>query len=438
MLESSAGGTGGRQAAGQAARGCHVRLRSIWGLLLPCLMWAGQVVVDLGSAEQRPSLAGDTAQTEDSLVNVQSSARRFLIAVPPLSRVTGIALCSDGQAGVAAPLGSSAAAPDGEASRTAYLYRERDSGGLAFVECWTGTSESSPGDSEHGPDWPTRLEVSYEPLPRAERTARESLLLSCAITDSSILVFSNPTDVREWYSPPDTSLSSLFGGDPVPYDFEFAELAEVPLRSQVIIMAHPGGWGNVPVEGSNDIFPILEGLREDLNARGVNSILVPYYRTGSGFTGNLRTLGELFGVHHKEAGRLSGEIDRFLTRHPRQRIVMIGLSNGASFADDVMLRLSDTAQGRVCAIELGPLFLNPADADEFVLRLDNDDQDPVAKGDYWVLTRIWGWGLFRLAYAWLAGQDITLDQANDCPEHKYPWPAVRQEVVDFLRAWLRR
>jgi hypothetical protein len=217
------GSTHGRRVTGQPARVCRGWSRTILGLLVPCLMWAGQVIVDLGSAEQRLSLAVDAARTQDSLVNGQSSARRFLIAVPPLSRVTSVAHAFDGQTSVAAPPCSSAVAPGGGVSWTAYVYRERDSGGLAFVECWVGVSESSPGGREPGSDRPTRLEVNYEPLPRAERAARESLLTSCAITESSTPVFSNPADVQAWYSAPDTNLSSLFGGDPVPYDFEFAE-----------------------------------------------------------------------------------------------------------------------------------------------------------------------------------------------------------------------
>ena len=262
-MRSSQGRTHGRHAAGQPARGSRGRFMAIWGLLVPCLMWAGQVVVDLDSDGQRCALAVDSARTESLRVGGQSSAERFLIAVPPLCRVTSVALGFDGQTSVAA-LPCSTIVPGGGVSRTAFVYRERDSGGLAFVECWAGASESSPGAREPGSDWPARLEVSYKPLPRAERAPREGLLSGCAITDSSALVFSNPTDVRAWYSAPDTNLSPLFGGDPVPYDFDFAELAEVPLRSQVIIMAHIGGWGHVPVEEAHDILPTIKGIREHL------------------------------------------------------------------------------------------------------------------------------------------------------------------------------
>jgi hypothetical protein len=433
---SSAGSADGRQVTGQPARVCRDRSRAILGLLVPCLMWAGQVVVDLGSAEQRFSPVVDTARTHDSLVNGQSSARRFLIAVPPLSRVTGVALAFDGQASVAA-LPCSAAAPDGEGSRTAYVYRERDSGGLAFVECWAGGPESSPGGREPGSDRPTRLEVSYEPLPRTERAPRESLLDGCTITDSSILVFSNPADVRKWYSAPDTNLSPLFGGDPAPYDFEFAELAEVPLRSQVIILAHFGGWGNVHVEDAHDILPIIDGIREHLRAGEVSTILVPFYRSRGGVFGKLRTISEMFELHQSDASRLPGEIDRFLSRHPEQRVIMIGLSNGAAFADEVMQRLSETAQGRVCAIEAGGPFLGQSDPDESVLRLDNHGLDPVATGEYWILMRTWGGGLFRRVYAWLTGRELTKTKAF-VSEHEYSWPSVRQEVVSFLDRWLGR
>jgi hypothetical protein len=343
----------------------------------------------------------------------------------------------DGQTSVVALPCSGTIAPDGDVSRTAWVYRERDSEGLTFVECWAGASEPSPGARAPGSDRPVRLEVSYAPLPRAERAPRERLLSGCAIADSSTLLFSNPADVRAWYSAPDTSLSSLFGGDRVPYDFEFAELAEVPLRSPVIIVAHIGGWGNVRVEEAHDILPVIEGVREELSARGINSILVPFYRTRGGFLGKLRTLGEMFALYHSNADRLSGEIDRFLSRHPEQRVVMIGLSNGAEFEDEVMQRLSETAQGRVCAIEVGPPFLKSSDADESVLRLSNHDQDPVVTGEYWILMRVRVEGLFQGVYTWLTGRERTKAGAF-VAEHAYSWPSVRQEIVSFLDGWLGR
>ena len=405
---------------------------AIWGLLVPCLLLAGQVVVDLDSDGRRYALALDGVRAESLRVSGQSSARRFLIAVPPLCRVTSVALACDGESSAAPLPCCSTVGQGGEASPTASGYRERESGGLAFVECWAGASESQPGF-----DPPTRLEVNCEPLPRAERAPRESLLSGCGITDSSALAFLNPTDVHTWYSAPDTNLSALFGGDPAPYDFDFAELAEVPLHDQVIIMAHIGGWGNVPVAEANDILPIIDGIREHLRTRGISSILVPFYRSRGGFIGKLRTMSEMFELHHSDVYRLCGEIDRFLDRHPRQRVMMVGLSNGAAFEDEVMQRLSETAQGRVCAIEVGAPFLDPSDAGESVLRLDNQGQDPVATGEWWILMRTWGQGLFRRASAWLTGREGPKAEAF-VRKHEYTWPSVRQEVVSFLEAWLRR
>ena len=118
--------------------------------------------------------------------------------------------------------------------------------------------------------------------------------------------------------------------------------------------------------------------------------------------------------------------------------MMIGLSNGAAFADEVMQRLPETAQNRVCAIEVGPPFLNPSDAGESVLRLSNLDRDPVAMGEWWILMRTYGRGLFGLAYAWLTGREWSRAEALHFPEHDYSWPGVRQEVVSFLDGWLGR
>jgi hypothetical protein len=405
---------------------------AIWGLLVPCLLWAGQVVVDLDSDGQRRGPAGDCARAESLRVSGQSSARRFLIAVPPLCRVTSVALSCDCESGSTLLPCCGTVGPESGTSPTASGYRELDSGGLAFVECWAGTSGSSPGSGQ-----PTELQVSYVPQPRAERVSRESLLANLVITDCSIPGLCNPADASAWYSAPDTSLSALFGGDPAPDDFEFAELAEVPLRCQVTLMANIGGWGNVPITEADDIIPIIDGIREHLRARGVSSILVPFYRSRGGFVGKLRTMSEMFALHHSDASRLSREIDRFLSRHPEQRVIMVGLSNGAAFEDEVMQRLSETAQGRVCAIEVGPPFLSPSDAGESVLRLDNQDQDPVVTGEYWILMRVRIEGLFRDVYTWMTGREHRKTGAF-VAEHEYSWPGVHQEVVGFLDRWLGR
>jgi len=435
--KSSEVSTRGRQATGQPARVCRGWSKAIWGLLVPCLLWAGQVVVELDSYDQRRAPAVDSAQTANPLVSSQSSARRFLIAVPPLSRVASVALAFDGETIAAALPCCSTTVPDGEVSRTASAYRERDSGGLAFVECWVGTPESTPGMREPGSDRPARLEVSYEPLPRAERAPRERLLSGCAVTDSSTLAFVNSTDVRAWYSAPDTSLTPFFGGDPVPYDFEVAELAELPMRCQVIIVAHIGGLGYVPIEYAYDIQPTIKGIRAELSALGISSILVPFYRTRGGSLARLRTVSEMFGLHHSNAGRLAGEIDRVLSRRPQQRVIMVGLSNGAVFADGVMQWLSDAARSRVCVIEVGPPLLGPSD-DESVLRLSNEDQDPLVMGEYWTMMRTWVPGLFRLVYARLTRQELSQYDAYHFQNHDYSWPSVRPEVVSFLEAWARR
>jgi hypothetical protein len=426
LPEASAGRTDEGQAAGQVARGYQVRLRSIWGLLLPCVMYAGQVVVDLNSDGP-----------ENSCVSSQSSVGRFVISVPPLSRVTGVALTFGGQTSADTLPCCSTTVAGGGISQTDPAYRERESGGLVFVECSVGPSESRPGGRQSASDRPARLEVSYEPLSRAERAPRERLLGGCAVADSSARIFSNPADTRAWYSPPETSLCPLFGGDPVPYDFEFAELANVQLKSHVVIMAHIGGWGNVPMEETDDIIPTIEGVKKHLRSRGISSVVVPHYRAQGGLLGKLLTVSELFELHHSDADRLCREVERFLWRHPQQRLVMVGLSNGAAFADEVMERLPDTVLNRVCAIEVGAPFLNPSDAGESVLRLDNHGEDPVAAGDYWVLLRVRMGVLVKGVYTWLTGREHPRTGAF-VAEHEYSWPSVREEVAGFLDRWLGR
>ncbi|MBM3330821.1 hypothetical protein FJY68_03085 [candidate division WOR-3 bacterium] len=431
--ESRANSIQGRQTPCRQVCRCRGRAGIVWTLLLPCLLSAGQVVLDFSPAEQQLALAVDTGRVAEPLGIDRPSPLRYLVALPPLSRATNVVLAFEGQPSQAARPLSIRAIGDSTPPVCAFLYRERDSAGWALVECWDGTPKSISG-----PGQPAGLQVGYEPLPRSGRDLRRNRLGNRTDPESPAFAISNPGDAIAWYRTPDTSLSPLFGGDPIPRDFDFAELAELPLGSQVIVLAHFGGWGNVPIEQAHDILPVIDGVRMHLSGAGMKSILVPFYRSRGGAVGKLLTISEMFELHHSDATRLSRDLDLFLLRHPGQRVIMIGLSNGAAFADEVMDRLSATAQGRVCAIEVGPPFLGPADAGASVLRLGNRGQDPVVTGEWWILIRTWVEGLFRRASARPPAPEDVRAEAGFVREHEYSWPSVREEVVGFLEAWLRR
>lgn len=233
------------------------------------------------------------------------------------------------------------------------------------------------------------------------------------------------------------SLFFLFGPEVLPENFQFQEILNSYNRHDVIIIFNSGGWGNTPIEKAKDLTPIIKGIENFLNKKGYKSIVVPYERTRDSFLGQIEGSKELFNYFPKQSKTLAQKVENISRNNPGTKIIMVGLSNGATFVDETMKKI-DEFQGSVLAIEIGVPFWQRAFDSKNILRLYNKDKDPLTKGEAKTLV----FALFKAPFKWLSskisGSDLTLSQALQFPGHKYLWesPEVNSQIISFLETKL--
>jgi hypothetical protein len=225
----------------------------------------------------------------------------------------------------------------------------------------------------------------------------------------------------------------LFGYNALPNNTSFESLATSKLSEDVVIVFNSGGWGNTPIEKAEDLTPIIKNMEEELNKRGYESIVVPYERTRKGFLAKIRGAKEMFGYFQKQSNDLSSGVENFLKNNPGKKVIMVGLSNGASFVDETMKKINNF-QDSVLAVEIGNPFWQKRMDSENILRLDNENQDSLTKGDVKTLLSTLLKGPAKWFLAKVSGASLSFSTAFSFPEHKYSWesPGVGSLITSFL------
>lgn len=279
------------------------------------------------------------------------------------------------------------------------------------------------------------ISINYASLPAAQRLERESLLLATHGGQAKGILLST-AEYGRWYPDEDTSLVAFFGGCP-PVGFDFRELARMPLNCDVVFVVCTGGWGREPLERSADIMPTVLAMRDSVTSWGLSSLIVPYLRVTRGSPENpALQLSEMLGVHHKRSREFANVIAGVLGRYPGIRIVLVGLSNGATFVGQAMRLLEPEAQSRVSVFEFGPPWWNEETATPNTQLHDNEGDDPVATCRIDLEVASLFSGIERSLWAQFVGRAVPFSQAVYNPAHGYEWRAVGPSVVPFLRRWL--
>lgn len=228
------------------------------------------------------------------------------------------------------------------------------------------------------------------------------------------------------------ALFSFFKFDALPENAQFGEFASSRPDEEVIIIFNSGGWGNTPPEKAKDLTPIVQGIEKILLEKGYKSIVLPYERTKNGFLEKIIGAKEMFGYFHNQSQELADRIKNLLETNPGKKIIMIGLSNGASFADETMERI-DNFQDSVLAIEIGLPFWQKKIHSENILRLDNRDQDSLTRGDVKILLPTLLKALPKWFLGKIYGENLSFSMAFSFPEHKYSWESSGvSSSIDFF------
>ena len=231
------------------------------------------------------------------------------------------------------------------------------------------------------------------------------------------------------------SLVFLFGPEVIPDDFQPQEILDVAANSDVIIIFNSGGWGNTPLEKAEDFSPIIEGIQETLNEWGYNSVVVPYVRVKDDFTGKITGIKEFFNSFRSSSEDLAEKIEIINKKLPDKKIIIAGLSNGATFAVETYEKISEDAKDSVYAIAAGaPFWIETVKSDN-VLQLDNAGKDTLAIGEAKSLLLSLFGAPFRWILTKLDTQNVNFSRISQIAAgHYYSWSSleVNSQIVTFL------
>jgi len=212
------------------------------------------------------------------------------------------------------------------------------------------------------------------------------------------------------------------------------ELMRAGEESDVVIVFNSGGWGTVPFDKAFDFNPIINETKKIIEEHNYKVSVVQYYRTEETFFAKVASLREVFFNFPDSSRVFSSRIEEFLDKNPGDKVIMAGLSNGASFVDAAMSDLKEE-KGNVFAIELGAPFWKKNIKSENILSLNNQ-ADILANGKLGQLLISVIKAPFIWAYSNMSGEKMSFGQAVHINGHDYYWPQVKNELTSFVEAKL--
>jgi len=217
-------------------------------------------------------------------------------------------------------------------------------------------------------------------------------------------------------------LALIFFFSPVtlPENIQLAEVLDSEDNNEVIVIFNSGGWGNTPLEETEDLAPIVRGIESTLNEWGYKSIVVPYNRTKDGFFGKITGIRELLNSFKNSSKDLANKVELIAKSFPNKKIVITGLSNGASFVSETYEKISEEIEDSVYAVAVGTPFWTKTQESDNILQLSNNGKDTLVEGKIGSL-------LLALVKAPFIG-------AFRASGHEYSWssPDVNSQIVAFL------
>lgn len=225
----------------------------------------------------------------------------------------------------------------------------------------------------------------------------------------------------------------LFGNDSLRSADFAAKLLDAYLLTaseDVVIISSPGGWGRIPV-ADGEWKSVVQGMEATLIAWGYSPVWLDMVRTGDSMSDLLDEMSEVLTSYAFKGRELATLVD-FLTSHnPQLRVIITGLSQGASHVDRAMRYLQDNP--RVFSIVGGPPFFQPSLESEqtLVLRSNGEVPDSWSQGPRRTIAQAFGAAPLK----WLAsGMRGKIANYVKTPGHMYEWtyPQVQAQIVQFM------
>jgi hypothetical protein len=207
------------------------------------------------------------------------------------------------------------------------------------------------------------------------------------------------------------------------------ELMRAGESSDVVIVFNSGGWGTVPFDQAFDFNSIINETKNLIEQKDYKVSIVQYYRTKENFFAKLASLKDILFNFPDSSKVFSERINKFLEENPNDKIIMAGLSNGASFVNAAMADLKD--HSNVWAIELGaPFWKSNTQSDNIISY--NNQSDILANGKLGQLIV----SLIRSPFVWaynnITGNYISMSKAMNIKGHDYYWQQIKDDVASFV------
>jgi pimeloyl-ACP methyl ester carboxylesterase len=205
-----------------------------------------------------------------------------------------------------------------------------------------------------------------------------------------------------------------------------------------LLIHNPGGWGNRTFEQCLQWErSVVNGVSAAIEKLGYDQLMVQYLRSGMGWGEWLRDVRDQLRFFASKAKIMAAELE-LVTRHLDDlKVILIGVSQGAAFANAVMRQLD--GHDRVYSIELGMFFfhLSRRVVTERTLSMDSNGSEPDAavRRDMLPVFRAYAAAPVRWAGLLLKGRPIRFTYCVNVRGHNYDWgyPEVQKQVTDFLQ-----
>lgn len=206
-----------------------------------------------------------------------------------------------------------------------------------------------------------------------------------------------------------------------------------------LLIHNPGGWGNRTFEQCLDWErSLVTGVGTTIAKMGYDHLMIQYLRSGMGRWEWLQDARDQLRFFAFKAKIMAAELE-LITRHiDNLKVILIGVSQGAAFANAVMRQLD--GHSRVYSIELGMFFSHVSRRviTERTLSLDSNGLEPdaAARRDMLPIVRAYAAAPVRWARLLLKGRPVRFTYCVNVRGHNYDWgyPEVQKQVTDFLQA----
>jgi hypothetical protein len=205
-----------------------------------------------------------------------------------------------------------------------------------------------------------------------------------------------------------------------------------------VIIFNAGGWGDAPLDQTQDFGPVLEGIQQNLIRLGRSPVVIPYNRGVPGLLGKIGGIKEQINSFKNTAKTQVRDIEFLLDRFPEKRFLLVGFSVGGGLSGRTLPGI--TGRANFFSITVGAPGWYRTFHSARSLVLNNSNQDPVAVGD---VEQIAG-AIFRWPVLWLKnkfrGRNVSLALCLQFPHHDYDWssPEVGPPIVDFLETHFKK